>query len=134
MSAAVAIKVSAELAESARAEALHTDRSLTGQIEHWAKLGRVMETKMTVPVVNALKRTQGNLELIEDPELKQQVMAAFQAFRQLAAQDKLAQLGLGQQVRFEPDPQVPGGVIRITPDGQREVGTMKGRAFVPAKP
>ena len=38
------VKLSDELVESAREEAANTDRSITGQIEHWAKIGRSVET------------------------------------------------------------------------------------------
>lgn len=38
------VKLSDELVESAREEAASTDRSITGQIEHWAKIGRSVET------------------------------------------------------------------------------------------
>lgn len=34
------VKLSDELVASARTEAASTDRSITGQIEHWAKIGR----------------------------------------------------------------------------------------------
>ncbi len=39
-------------------------------------------------------------------------------------------IGIDQQTRFEPDPETPGGFIRITPDGVRTQGLMNGRVFV----
>lgn len=133
MPAAVAIKVSSDLAEAARAEAEHADRSLTGQIEHWAKLGRVLESKIPVPVINALKRSKGDLDQIDDPVLKKQVTAAIEAFQRLAPEEKRSAIGLDQMIRLEPDPGIPGGVIQVTPDGHRTPGTLKGRTFIPAE-
>lgn len=127
----VAIKISTELAEAARTEAVHADRSLTGQIEHWAKLGRIAEAQMTAPVVQVLKRTQGRLDEIEDPQIKSQVLAAFESFHHQSPEKKRSLMGLDKQVRFEPDPDKPGSLIRITPDGQRRKGRMEGRRFVP---
>ena len=130
---AVAIKISEELANVARVEAAHTDRSLTGQIEHWSKIGRAVEQQMTTPVVTALKVSNGNLDLIEDLDLRRQVNAAFEAFQRSSAEQKRSRIGLEAQTRFEPDPETKGGVIRITPDGQRTRGRMNGRVFVPAE-
>ena len=127
----VAIKISTELAEAARTEAVHADRSLTGQIEHWAKLGRIAEAQMTVPVVQVLKRTQGRLDEIEDSQLKRQVLAAFERFHHLPPEKKRSLIGLDKQVRFEPAPDTPGGFVRISPDGRRTRGRMDGRRFVP---
>lgn len=131
-SAPVAIKVSADLAEAARSEAALTDRSLTGQIEHWAKLGRALESGLAVPAVNALKSCGGNPERIEDPGLRGHVEAAFAAFQAASSADKRALIGLDRQTRFEPDPERKGGLVRITPDGQQTRGRMRGRTFVPA--
>jgi hypothetical protein len=50
------VKLSDELVESARQEAASTDRSITGQIEHWAKIGRSVETVLRRQDIQALKR------------------------------------------------------------------------------
>ena len=57
-----AVKISDELAAWAREEALTADRSMAGQIEHWAKLGRAVENSFTVSDLSALKGSGGNLE------------------------------------------------------------------------
>jgi len=40
-------------------------------------------------------------------------------------------IGLEAQSLFEPDPEKPGGLIRIDPDGTKTRGLLKGRAFIP---
>lgn len=131
MSSPVAIKVSAEFANSVRTEAQAADRSLTGQIEHWAKLGRAVESIMPMPVAVALKRCAGDLEAIEDPALRRKVLDALASFQSEAPEARRQKIGLDRQTRFEPDPDRPGGMVRITPDGSRARGTMKGRTFIP---
>src|SRR4051812_35531923 len=50
------VKLSSELVESAREEAANADRSITGQIEHWAKIGRSVETVLRHSEIQTLKR------------------------------------------------------------------------------
>ena len=132
MSSPVAIKVSAEFAASVRTEALAADRSLTGQIEHWAKLGRAIESIMPAPVAAALKRCAGDLDAIEEPALRRKVLDALAHFQTESSEAIRQLIGLDRQTRFEPDLDRPGGMIRIAPDGVRVRGTMKGRTFIPS--
>jgi len=57
------VKLSDELVASAREEAASTDRSITGQIEHWAKIGRSVETVLRHQDVQALKRSPADATL-----------------------------------------------------------------------
>lgn len=131
MSSAVAIKVSAELADSARNEASYADRSLTGQIEHWAKLGRAMEAVLPAQVAAALKRCAGDIQSIEDESIRMRTLNALAAFQTRSPESHRHRIGLDQQTRFEPDPENPGGFVQINPDGTRIRGVMEGRTFVP---
>ncbi len=131
MGSSVAIKVSADFAEAARAAANAADRSLTGQVEHWAKLGRSIESILPNPAAIALKQSGGNLDAIEDPVLRNQVLAALDAFRESSPSIRRARLDLDRETRYEPDPSRPKGLIRIEPDGTRIRGTRQGKAFVP---
>lgn len=134
MPAAVAIKISADLAESARTEASHADRSLTGQIEHWAKLGRVFETLVPAQMATILKRTNGDIEAIEDPVMKQRVLAAIEAVHgQTHFQGASANLLKSGGTRYETDPANPSGIIQVKPDGSRVRGSFVGRTFVPVE-
>lgn len=131
MSSAVAIKVSAELADFARKEASEADRSLTGQIEHWAKLGRAAEAIMPSQVAAALKRCAGDLQSIEDESIRGKVLDALAAMQTLTPESLRQKISLDHQTLFEPDPETPGCFIRVTPDGIRTPGVMDGRMFVP---
>lgn len=50
------VKLSDELVDAARREAASTDRSITGQIEHWVKIGRSVEQLLRYQDIQALKR------------------------------------------------------------------------------
>lgn len=126
----VAIKVSSNLAEEARAAAVDADRSLTGQVEHWARLGKALEPSLNSTVIAALKKSGGDLSTLADEETRSLVLQTLEAFRTAPRQDVAAQLNLSSQVRYEPDPEAPGQFLRIHPDGTHEKGSLKGRTFV----
>ena len=132
MPSPVAIKVSADFAESVRGAADAADRSLTGQIEHWAKIGRATEAVLPAPVAAALKRCAGEVNAIEDEGVRRRVLEALEALRTMPPGDIRQLLGLDKMPALEPDPQNPGGIVRVSSDGMRTRGTMKGRTFVPA--
>ncbi|MBI4657390.1 MAG: hypothetical protein HY735_00850 [Verrucomicrobia bacterium] len=132
MASPVAIKVSAELAESAREAAEAADRSLTGQIEHWAKIGRAAEAVMPVPVAAALKLSVGDIDAIQDESIRRRVIEALEALRTKQPGEIRKLIGLDKNPAFEPDPNNPDGIIRVDPDGTRTRGTLKRRTFVPS--
>ncbi len=124
-----AIKISTELAEEARAAAVDADRSLTGQIEHWARIGKSIEPRLSSAAVAALKRSGGELSALEDAEGRARVLAALASFRDTPRDEIAAHLGLREKVLFEPDPDYPDGLVKINPDGSRVPGILEGRVF-----
>ena len=127
---AVAIKVAPELAAAARQAAEESDRSLTGQLEHWAKLGRGVEKVLPAQVVSALKRCGADLSAEEDPSAGQRALEALDAVRNLSPASLRAMVGLNQRPHLERDPEDPEGVIQVMPDGSRLKGRLEGRKFV----
>jgi hypothetical protein len=125
-----AIKVSETLAEEARAAAIDADRSLTGQLEHWARLGKAVEPLFNSAMVSVLKRCGGDLSKIDEEAEKAKVLEVFERFRQLPSEDLRKEIGLDQIDLYEADPDRPGGLIRIKPDGTREHGKRVGLEFV----
>jgi hypothetical protein len=57
------VKLSNDLVERAREEAKVSDRSITSQIEHWARLGRSVEKVLRHEDIAALKRASADAEL-----------------------------------------------------------------------
>src|SRR5438105_3058252 len=58
------VKLSDELVKLAREEADAADRSITAQIEHWATLGRSVESALRHQDVLAVKEAQGDLKQV----------------------------------------------------------------------
>lgn len=77
------VKLSAALIEEARSSAKLFHRSLTSQIEHWATLGRAIETRLSGDAVTSLlEGRSGSLKItdVAEPSQRNQVVAALAAF------------------------------------------------------
>lgn len=128
----VAIKVAPDLAAAARQAAEESDRSLTGQLEHWAKLGRGVERILPTQVVAALKRCGADLSAAEDATAGQHARAALEAVHRMDPAALRSMIGLDQRPHLEPDPDDSRVVIQVMPDGSRVRGRLEGRKFVPS--
>lgn len=128
---AVAIKISEEVAELVRRAAVASDRSMAGQVEHWARLAMEVEDRATVTEVNAIKEMRGNPDGIRDAELRERVDRVISEFRSATPADLRERVALNRRPVYEPDPESAEGVIRIDPDGTRTRGHLAGRVFVP---
>lgn len=128
---AVAIKISEEVAELVRRAATASDRSMAGQVEHWARLAMEVEDRATVSEVNAIKSMRGDPDRIPDAELRQRVNHVIAGFRAAPPAQLREKMGLNQRPVYEPDPECAEGAIRIDPDGTRTRGRLEGRVFVP---
>lgn len=124
-----AIKVSDSLAEEARAAAQDADRSLTGQVEHWARLGKAVEPLLTTKTITALKKWP-ELSPEEEEIEKQRILEALEQFRNTPAAVLRERIGLDKMTIYLPDPERPGGLIRVTPDGTRQRGHRVGSEFM----
>lgn len=127
------VKVSDKLLALAREEGRETHRSATAQIEHWATLGRAVEVMVAYRDVLALKRTGQALpmpafvrredvhdllaRLIEDPD-REHVKARIRA--------------AGTPL-YTMDPDHPGMIVEVQPDGGRIPGRLQRRRFVAAR-
>ncbi|MDR1990690.1 MAG: ParD-like family protein [Acidobacteriaceae bacterium] len=125
------VKLSDELVESARSEAVHTDRSITGQIEHWAKLGRSVETALHHHELKALKRSPRTVPLTSEAHhAMQAALAQVVAERDQRALARTLQRG---RTVYQSGPAGSGLVERIASDGSRTLGRLVHRRFVPAR-
>ena len=73
MASGVPVRLSEALTLRARAEAEVLERSLTEQVEHWARLGQVVEAAISAGATQRLKRRS------HDPELSQRLALASTA-------------------------------------------------------
>jgi hypothetical protein len=116
------LRISDELVLRAREEAETSDRSITGQIEHWARLGMAVEALLSHAEVAALKRRGKALTLAQAHALAHSTEGRERARKQLAATTGPL---------YADDPERPEGILRVNADGSRTPGRMVERVFVP---
>jgi hypothetical protein len=115
------IKISDELALAAREEAEVCDRSIASQLEHWARIGRAVEQVLGHDELVALKRNAGV------PELARAMREVTTAAGRRKVLEHLEKLG---GPRYSVDPERPGHVVMVAPDGSRTRGRFVNRRFV----
>ena len=122
------VKLSDELVQRARKEAARTRRSMTAQVEHWARIGQAAERSMPASAVERLR--DGRVPGDEHP-----VVSFFERLTDAdlrdAAERKLALL---RYPRYESDPAGGGVLFEVHEDGRRIRGRwdLKKNRFVPA--
>ena len=119
------VKLSDDLVLDARLTGEVNQRSIAGQVEFWARLGRAVETLMRADHVLALKRLgdarplSASLESVETAEGRERLSAHLQA---------------SPFPHFEAAADRPGLLVKIEEDGTRTVGRFVQRVFTPADP
>lgn len=120
------VKLSDDLVLAARAQAQATDRSITSQIEHWAKLGRAVE--IALPHGDAVS-------LKVDPESTSRFARIRSVLERVAHSENrdtvIAELAASGHPLYESDPKNPEGIVQVDREGNRVAGRFEGRRFVP---
>ena len=117
------VKLSDELVLDARLTGDAMERSIAGQVEYWAKLGRAVEQLLQAPQALALCRSASARSLSEclasaDSEAgHERVEAVLQAL---------------PFPHFQPHPTRSGFLVRIEENGKKTVGRFVNREFRPA--
>jgi hypothetical protein len=128
------VKVSDRLFALAKAEAQSTHRSATGQIEHWAALGRAVEAMMAYGDVLALKRL-GEALPIPAHVAHEDVHDALVALTGGSDREKVkARIQAAGTPIYTTDPAFPGKIVEVRVDGTRTPGRLNGRQFVADSP
>jgi len=116
------VKLSDALVLDARLAGETVERSIAGQVEFWARLGRSVEALLEGQQVFALCRNAAArplsacLESVDSPEGRQRV-ANFLESRPFP--------------HYQPHPDRPGLLVRVDADGSRTVGRFVKRQFQP---
>jgi ParD-like antitoxin of type II ParDE toxin-antitoxin system len=118
------VKLSEQLVLDARLAGKAGERSIAGQIEHWAKIGRAVELHLRSGEVLKLKRHGESRPL-----------STLLSSVGTAEGRKLLASHLAKQPfpHFEAAPSGRGLVVRIDEDGTRTVGRFVNREFRPTK-
>jgi hypothetical protein len=120
------VKLSDDLVRDARQEAEAADRSLTSQIEHWARLGRKVEKVLRHEEVLEIKRAG---DAPPAPPMRRAVLASLRRIASDGTRTELAAaLRKGRTVYQDAG---DGRVERIERDGTRTVGRFMNRRFTP---
>lgn len=118
----VPVRLSATLADRARKAAAIQERSLTEQVEHWARLGERLEATVSSSAVAQVKAAS------HDPKLDERIAMAGTPEGQRRARELIRSRGGPWYGAAPDDPKV---AIRYDTDGTQTRGRMVNGAFVP---
>lgn len=118
------VKLSDALVLDARIAGDAVQRSIAGQVEFWARLGRAVEPMLQGAQALALCRSAAARPLSECIESAGTPEGRARLAAHLAAEPF---------PHFEPAPDAPGLLVRIDADGGRTVGRFVKRRFVAVK-
>jgi hypothetical protein len=127
------VKLSDALVKDARTAAQDADRSIAGQIEHWARVGRSVEAVLGARELTAIKRGAGRFEgTMADTMQREALLQAVRLALHAAGHARLGTtLKSAAKTIYGTDPAFPGCLIRLTPDGVLTPGHLVKRKFIP---
>lgn len=115
------VKLSDALVLEARIAGQASERSIAGQVEFWAKLGKSVEMMMDGRQVLALRQSASTQPLSE----------SLASVSNIAGRNRLANyLDAQPYPHFKQHPAKPGLLIRIDEDGTETAGRFVNRIFV----
>ncbi len=117
------VKLSDSLVLDARLTSEVAERSIAGQIEFWAGLGRAIEPLLRLPDVLALRKAGATRPLSA---------CLAEVGTPSGAQRLAAYLQTRPYPHYEADRKRPGLLVRIDEDGTRTAGRFVNRRFEPA--
>jgi hypothetical protein len=129
------LKVSDSLFAVARQEAQAASRSITAQVEHWARIGRAVEALVAHRELLTLKKA-GELLTPVFPSAARRREVQDLIMRVTASTDReavIAEIHAAGKPVYAADRHHPGLVVEVAPDGTRRVGRLEGRRFLPAE-
>jgi hypothetical protein len=118
------VKISDELLLDARLTAEVAERSIAGQIEFWAQLGRAIEPLLEGSRALALRRAGAAVPLSE-------ILASVDSAK--GRQRVTSYLQSRPFPHYEPVRDRPGLLIRVDANGKRTTGRFVGREFKAVK-
>jgi ParD-like antitoxin of type II bacterial toxin-antitoxin system len=120
----VPLRIDSDLVNHARSAGALFDRPPTAQIEHWAKLGRVLDNILSGESAAKVKQ-RGNVVDLD------QVVALSQTEK--GRKKALAMIAKHAGPVYEADPKTPDLLVERRADGSVRRGRFSNRQFVPVK-
>jgi ParD-like antitoxin of type II bacterial toxin-antitoxin system len=130
----IPLEVSDGLFAIAKQEAQATERSITAQVEHWALIGRAVEAILAHQELLTLKQVGEILTpLFPSAARRQEVHDLLTRIAASTDREptKKALRESGAPL-YATDPEHPGLIVQVLPDGTRTPGRLEGRRFVPS--
>lgn len=121
MAATTPLRFDSDFVNEARTSAALMERSITAQVEFWAKLGRVAEAVFAHDRIRLLKET-GRVQDLDTLLAKVDTPEG----RELAK----AEIARHGTPVYGTDPAHPGLIVQKLPDGTKRVGRFVNRQFV----
>ena len=121
MAATTPLRFDSALVNEARSSSVLMDRSVTAQVESWAKLGRVAEAVFAHDRIRLLKE-MGRVQDLDTLLAKVDTLEG----RELAKAE-IARYGTPM---YGTDPAHPGLIVQKLPDGTKRLGRFINRQFV----
>ncbi|MFY9823089.1 MAG: hypothetical protein WAM82_17030 [Thermoanaerobaculia bacterium] len=130
----IPLKVSDSLFAIAKQEAQATERSITAQVEHWALIGRAVEAILAHQELLTLKQVGEVLTpLYPSMTRRQEVHDLLTRIATSTDREPTKKaLREGGAPLYAADPEHPGMIVQVLPDGTRTPGRLEGRRFVPS--
>ncbi|MGF1679207.1 MAG: hypothetical protein ACFCUX_08440 [Candidatus Methylacidiphilales bacterium] len=126
------VRLSKQLVDSAKEIAVWNERSVPGQLEHWALLGKAIEEHLPPTSAIALKKSAALEGKVLGPEDEALVLRLLEALRKSMPSTQVSH-SLAKKHRFlyEADPLHPDLLIQVDSNGKKTPGKMVNRRFVP---
>lgn len=118
------VRLSDGLVQDARVVGEVAERSIAGQIEYWARLGRAIESVLDGESALRLKRHRGGKPLSACLRTRT---------RDEAVAELEAHLNAQPFPQYHPVPGKPSYLLRVEKDGTRTLGRVTGRVFRPVE-
>jgi len=126
------VRLSTQLVKAAKEIAVWSERSVPGQLEHWALLGKAIEDHLPTASAIALKKSAVSSEKALAPQDQALVLNILEALRVYMPSTQIAQsLASKHSHLYESDPIHPELLIQVDRNGKRTLGKMINRKFVP---
>lgn len=128
------VKLSGELVEEARNSAKLFHRSLTAQIEHWAAIGRAIESQVSGEALTGLLgRMGGTMRIgrVADAGQRQQIVAVLAEFLGHSPDDGawLREISARGVPLYGSEPGEPGTIVQLNSDGSRKIAATAASAM-----
>jgi hypothetical protein len=129
------LKVSDDLFAAAKQEAAAENRSITAQVEHWARIGRGVEAVLAHGELLGIKKAAAVLgPAFPQADRRREVHDLLMRVAESSDRGRVTKaIRSSGTALYEADPSDSRLVVQALPDGTRTRGRIEGRRFIAAE-